>query len=151
MKKKKFQNRLSGNFTKNALDSLGMTPRPKKQHQSVITDIAYFLESIFRKNKKSKKALPETELGGSNSLAPDVVVIDKETGENITFIEVTSSRSQKITFEKVVIAIKKFFLPEGFIYNYQTKKWYRVDKQGKITNDTKSETLGIDMKDIEIE
>lgn len=51
MKKKKFQNRLSGNFTKNALDSLGMTPRPKKQHQRAIKNLIVCLEKLFVKKE----------------------------------------------------------------------------------------------------
>lgn len=150
-KKLKTQNKLdSTTTTKNALDGLGMSPRPLKQHQSAITDVVVFFQNLFKSKKKNLKALPETELGKPNSLAPDVVIIKKTTEENVTFVEITNTKGQKIAIAKSKIAIEEFMLKEGFIYNYLTKTWYRVDENG-VTKDSKSTTLGIDLSNIKIE
>ncbi|HAT75899.1 MAG TPA: hypothetical protein DCS19_03410, partial [Flavobacterium sp.] len=95
--------------------------------------------------------LSETELGAANSVAPDILVVTKKGYDNITFIEVTSSRSQSVAIEKSTNALTEFHLQECFVYNYQTKIWFKITPDNVIKNDTTSKTLNFDLKKIKFD
>jgi len=151
MEKIKYQNKLDGKYTKNALDSLTMSPRPIKEHQIAIYFIILSLFSFFKKHRLNFLAISETELGLPNSPAPDILVITKKKNENVTFIEVTNSSNQSIAIEKSTNALIEYHLQECFVYNYQTQNWYKITPENVLNDETKSETLNFDLKNIKFQ
>ena len=144
MNKKKYQNKLSGNFTKNALDGFGMTPRPLKQHQIAI---AAFIRNIPK--KKSYYVLPETELAGPNSEAPDVVIFSVKTEKPLMFIEVCHNKGQAIALNKSSDAISKYNISEAFVYNYQSDVFYKITAAGSNKNESYSNFLKVELKNMQ--
>ena len=138
----KYQNKLDGNYTKNALDDLGMTPRPIRNHQKII---AAFIRNI--PVPENAMILPETEIGTANSPAPDVVVFINDIP--FTFIEVCHNKGQKNALTKTMQVLKDYNIAEAFVYNYQTDTFFRVTQKEIQKNKSFSEILEIDLQGLQ--
>ena len=112
-------------------DGLGMSPRPKKEHQLAIANFIRNIGNEMVRRNAGYFPISETELGKANSETPDVTIYAHPDWEALLIIEVCHSRGQKEAFEKVPEMYKKYpSVREAFIYNYQTDKLYYLPKDG---------------------
>ena len=106
---------------------IGMSPRPKWQHQIAMSNfIANASKEIRRKG-----LLILTEATVTNNwddLAPDLVIFDKLFNP-VSIIEITRTEQVNAIIDKCDELIERFPYSEYFVYDYENKILYMFDVQ----------------------
>ncbi len=129
------KNSLDGyGLTKNPLDlpdGLGMTPRPKFDHQKAIADLLLDINNLMRRKRLKYQAIPEPELGKPNSETPDLTIYRMTDRKPMLIFEIFHNKGQKAVFDKVPMLMSKYpTIQEAFGYNYQSNIFFRFDRSG---------------------
>lgn len=114
---------------------IGMSPRPKWQHQNVISNLLSNTRAELR--KKGLKMLPETTVTDDwNDLAPDLVIFDK-TYYPLSIIEITTHKECRAIIRKCHELIRRFPDAEYFVYDYEENTLYQyiAEENEWITSD----------------
>ena len=125
-----------------------MVVNAPKAHQRVIGKLMTALGNLYyREGKIPYEPFTETMIDeGKTSPTPDVLLFDNRSGQNMVIIEVSTSAGERKDFEKLVEIMKDYQVPEGFVYNYNTKTWrkYRLDAGETAENPSFCDTIGYD-------
>ncbi|MCB0519262.1 MAG: hypothetical protein H6577_25160 [Lewinellaceae bacterium] len=98
-----------------------------KPHQRIIGKLMMRLGILYYdENKIPFEPFPETMIDeNQTSPTPDILLYDNETKTNQIIIEVTGNTGLRKDIEKVKQLVEDYGVPEGFVYNYNTGKWYK--------------------------
>ena len=92
----------------------------------MITDLIYALADLFHQKLIPIFPYPETMIdAGKTSPAPDIMLVDPQTELTHTIIEITHTQGEKIDLKKIQTLMREYDVPEGFVYDYKRKKWFR--------------------------
>ena len=96
---------------------VGMSPRPKWQHQRVMNSILYY--SFLELKRQGLFMLSEATVTDDwDDLAPDLVIFDNQYLP-LTIIEITTHRELKKIIRKCYELIDRFPDTEYFVYDYE--------------------------------
>ena len=131
---------------------IGMSPRPKAEHQDILLNIAgnlkfnhgIFCRTEFCVDKENLKS----------SKAPDVVIYENEDDRYpVVIIEITTENMCKSIIKEVTKLMKSFsMIEEAFVYDYESNEWYCYGKDVDPDEPSYSPLLDVDFADfIELE
>lgn len=84
--------------------------------------------------------MPETQIDeGQSSPVPDIMLYNNATFQTPIIIEVCHPNGVNNDFKKIIklIDANDFGIEEGFIYDYERKRWLKYQKGvGQITDNT---------------
>ena len=104
---------------------VGMSPRPKWQHQRVITRLLSNMRVEL--TDQGYEPLPEATVTDDwDDLAPDVVIFD-ERNRPLSIIEITTYVECKKIIRKCDELIERFPDAEFFVYDYEKDVLYAYD------------------------
>lgn len=108
---------------------VGMSPRPKWQHQRVLAHL--YANTHKELWKQGLEPLTESTITDDwDDLAPDLVIFDKQN-EPLSAIEITTHKETQAIMSKCYELIARFPDTEFFIYDYEAEILYAYDR----TND----------------
>jgi hypothetical protein len=109
-----------------------------KIHQRIIGQLMMRLGMLYYlENAIPFEPLPETMIDESQtSPTPDILLFDNENKINQVIIEISGNTGARRDFEKVKNLMLEYNVPEGFVYNYDSKQWRRYALE--TGEDTKS-------------
>lgn len=106
---------------------VGMSPRPKWQHQRVMDSFYYY--SFEELKEQDLFMLTEATVTDDwDDLAPDLVIFD-ELYHPLTIIEITTHREVKKIINKCYELIERFPFSEYFVYDYEEEILYMYDAE----------------------
>ena len=129
---------------------IGMSPRPKWQHQNVISNLLSNTCGELRRN--GLKMLPETTVTDNwNDLAPDLVIFDRHF-EPLSIFEITTSKECEAIIRKRAELIQRFPDAEYFVYDYEEEILYRYVSEENVwitseEEETSSQYLSLPLMD----
>ena len=124
-------------------DSIGLSGQNNPKQQYIISDIMFDLYG-----KKGIKATPELKIKLSDKkyVIPDIVA---EDNNGIVFVEICRTSMVTKDVSKVRLIMKKHTKPnEGFVYDYERNKWYKVRENKKRTEGSQSEIFEYDFSTV---
>lgn len=102
---------------------IGMSPRPKWQHQKAITNAIVFMQPELRRN--NLMILPESTVTDDwDDLAPDIVVFDSQY-HPLVIIEITTHKELRAIMRKCKELMSRFPDAEYFVYDYESSVLHR--------------------------
>ena len=102
---------------------IGMSPRPRWQHQKTIANAIEFMQPELRRNELM--VYPEATVTDDwDDLAPDLVVFDKQYLP-VMIVEITTHRELRAIMRKCGELMARFPKAEYFVYDYERKILYR--------------------------
>ena len=128
------------------LGELGMTPaaKAKRVHQKIIKRICYFFDNLFY---PEFEAINEGEIAETDSKIPDVCIWTQDNTP-ILIIEITTFSKENDNIRKLRNFFKEYpNILECFLFNYETEKWYEVNKKLEKIENSFSNYFNIDFKD----
>lgn len=118
-------------------------------HQRAIADLIFGLRQLRQNGETKLLALPETDLdvGNPQSPCPDVVLLDEERFSFPVIIEVTTNYGFRNDCDKVARLARetKFGIEEAFVYNLQSKRWFRYSTRSGESESSRSDALNVDL------
>ena len=118
---------------------VGMSPRPKWQHQRVMNSILYY--SFLELKRQGLFMLSEATVTDDwDDLAPDLVIFDNQYLP-LTIIEITTHRELKKIIRKCYELIDRFPDTEYFVYDYEEKVLFMYDLEGDCWLSSEEDTL----------
>ncbi len=107
-----------------------------REHQAVITQLIFELAYLYKQKLIPYFPYPETMIDASQtSPAPDIMLVDPETELSKVIIEITHTQGVKKDLQKIQELMRGYEVPEGFVYDYKQRKWYRFSlEQGEVEN-----------------
>lgn len=121
------------------------------EHQRVIAELITGGRTFYNQNKIQLEPLPQMELdpGNSDSKYLDFLFHDNQQFTTPIIIEVSSNFGYKTDFIKVrkLVDETAYGIEEAFVYNYETKNWYKYSKTQGIAeaNRSFSDVLQLDL------
>lgn len=108
-----------------------------REHQAVITQLIFELAYLYKQKLIPYFPYPETMIDASQtSPPPDIMLVDPETELTQTIIEITHSQGVKKDLQKIQTLMREYGVPEGFVYDYKRRKWYRFSlEKGEVEED----------------
>ena len=108
-----------------------------REHQAVITQLIFELAYLYKQKLIPYFPYPETMIDASQtSPAPDIMLVDPETELTQTIIEITHTQGVKKDLQKIQTLMREYGVPEGFVYDYKRRKWYRFSLEtGEVEED----------------
>lgn len=131
------------------LDIQVMGTNAPKEHQRIIRKITTGLDNLYLSGKITYEPFPETMIDSSvTSATPDVLLYDNLMRRNIIIIEIAADGWRK-DFRKVAELVEDYEVNEGFVYNYENKRWLKYTRNiGEITeNPSFCDSIGYDLND----
>lgn len=123
-----------------------------KIHQRIIGQLMMRLGILYYiEHKIPFEPLPETMIDESQtSPTPDILLFDNANKQNRVIIEISGNTGARRDFEKVKGLAEEYGVPEGFVYNYDTKQWrkYRLGTGEDRERPTYSDLLGYDLAEL---
>ena len=109
-----------------------------KAHQRVIGKFVMQLGILYYLKKTiAYEPLPETMIDeNKTSPTPDILLFDNKNKRNMLIIEVTGNTGMKRDFEKIKQLVTEYDVPEGFVYNYDSKKWLKFSLENGEDQET---------------
>lgn len=96
---------------------IGMSPRPKWQHQKAITNAIEFMQPELRRNNLI--ILPEATVTDNwDDFAPDIVIFDSQYLP-LAIIEITTHKELRAIMRKCKELMTRFPYAEYFVYDYE--------------------------------
>lgn len=123
-----------------------------KEHQRIIAKLLIGLGNLFYDRKISLEPLSETMIDeGKTSPVPDIMLFDNNTKQTKVIIEICHTTGVANDIDKVIDLIEnhKFGVIEGFVYDYDTGKWLKYEKNKGLIKNNASYCNEID-EDIDI-
>ena len=106
---------------------IGMSPRPRWQHQRVMLRMAN--RSYNELARKRLEVLTEpTVTDDWDDKAPDLVIFDKNM-QPLSIIEITRSYQLNEIIDKCEELMERFPLSEYFVYDYEEEVLYQYDAE----------------------
>lgn len=122
-----------------------------KPHQRVIGKLMTALGQLFyREGKIPYEPFTETMIDeGKTSPTPDILLFDNHSAQNKVIIEVSTSAGVRKDFDKLVELMHDYEVPEGFVFNYNTRIWrkYRLGVGEVQDSPSFCETIGYDLNE----
>jgi hypothetical protein len=119
-----------------------------KIHQRIIGQLMMRLGMLYYIDKTiSFEPLPETMIDESQtSPTPDILLFDNEKKLNQVIIEISGNTGARRDFEKIKQLMIEYNVPEGFVYNYDSKQWrkYSLEHGEDQQNPSFSQSIGLD-------
>ncbi len=119
-----------------------------KIHQRIIGQLMMRLGMLYYIDKTiSFEPLPETMIDESQtSPTPDILLFDNERKLNQVIIEISGNTGARRDFEKIKQLMIEYNVPEGFVYNYDSKQWrkYSLENGEDQQNPSFSQSIGLD-------
>lgn len=118
---------------------VGMSPRPKWQHQRVMNSILYY--SFLELKRQGLFMLSEATVTDDwDDLAPDLVIFDNQYLP-LTIIEITTHRELKKIIRKCYELIERFPDTEYFVYDYEEMVLCQYDAESNHWLSSEEDTL----------
>jgi hypothetical protein len=120
-----------------------------KEHQRIIRKLTTGLDNLYITGKISYEPFPETMIDSSvTSATPDVLLYDNLLRQNVVIIEVAADGWRK-DFRKVIELTKDYEVQEGFVYNYENKRWlkYKLGEGEIVENPSFCDSIGYDLNE----
>jgi Uma2 family endonuclease len=94
----------------------------------IITELIYGLARLYKSGQMGLFPYPETMIDESQtSPVPDVMLVDEETDLTKVIIEIAHTQGVKKDLQKLQELMAAYDVPEGFVYDYRQKRWFRYD------------------------
>ena len=106
---------------------IGMSPRPKWQHQLTITRAGRWMYDELEE-QGLQIASEATVTDDWDDLAPDLVIFDQQFYP-LTIIEITTHRELRRIIKKCYELITRFPQSEYFVYDYEDGVLYMFDSE----------------------
>ncbi len=123
-----------------------------KIHQRIIGRLMMQLGILFyREGQIPFEPFPETMIDESQtSPTPDILLFDNEKKQNQVIIEVSGNTGARRDFEKVKILVEEYSVPEGFVYNYDTRVWrkYTLGSGEDFKRPSFSQLIQVDLAEL---
>jgi Uma2 family endonuclease len=118
-----------------------------KIHQRIIGQLMMRLGMLYYIDKKIPfEPLPETMIDESQtSPTPDILLFDNDLKTNQVIIEISGNTGAKRDFEKVKQLMQEYSVPEGFVYNYDSKQWRKYSLENGEDQQRPSFSNAIDL------
>lgn len=123
---------------------IGMTPRPRAEHQDIILNICYGLkdDGFFC---RPEFCVDSQDL---NSPAPDIVVYDDDLRYPVVIIEITTHKELKTIISKVKDLMDDYpQIKESFVYDYEKEIWHCHGEDLQGDEPSYSHLLNLDLSD----
>lgn len=123
-----------------------------KIHQRIIGQLMMRLGMLYYLEKAIPyEPLPETMIDESQtSPTPDILLFDNEKKLNQVIIEISGNTGARRDFEKVKNLMLEYNVPEGFVYNYDSKQWrkFKLDKGEDLSTPSFCEAINYDLNEL---
>lgn len=123
-----------------------------KIHQRIIGQLMMRLGMLYYLEKTIPyEPLPETMIDESQtSPTPDILLFDNDKKLNQVIIEISGNTGARRDFEKVKSLMIEYNVPEGFVYNYDSKQWrkYTLDKGEDVSTPSFCDSIGYNLEEL---
>ncbi len=130
-------------------NTIYMVVNAPKEHQRIIGKLMTRLGWLYYEQHKIPfEPFSETMIDeGKTSPTPDLLLFDHSNKKNVIIIEISTSAGMKKDGEKVKELLRDYEIQEGFVYNYDIKKWRKFKPEsGEITDQPSwCEALDLDL------
>lgn len=121
------------------------------EHQRVIRKLSGEFHILYKEGKIQLKPFSETMIDScQTSPAPDVLLWEPAVKKFRVFIEVSTSQGAKKDFRKLIDLMQDYDVPEGFVYDYENRIWFKylLNKEEIKQDSSFCQTIAYDLNEL---